>query len=115
MEIFVKVLTTTDVERRLSFPDRCVRALPRSEECDLIKLQVKDDAGILWKFGCKIRSGVIPKLDIVSGWIQFVGSKDLHKDDVVILYKEEDIITGAHYKIEVKKSDTISSVNRKEI
>ena len=115
MEVFVKVLTTTDVERRLSFPDRCVLALPRSEECHVIVLKVKDDAGILWNFGCKIRYGVIPKLDIVSGWIQFVGSKDLHKDDVVILYKEEDIITGAHYKIEVKKSDTISSVNRKEI
>ncbi|XVF01169.1 hypothetical protein REPUB_Repub04eG0065200 [Reevesia pubescens] len=116
MELFAKVLTHTDVERRLLCPDRCLRALPWSEGSHGIILQVKDDAGILWNFGFILRSGVVKKPVIVSGWIQFVQSKDLHTGDIVILYKEDDIITGAHYKIEVKKSkNTLSFVNKKEI
>ncbi|XVF01166.1 hypothetical protein REPUB_Repub04eG0064900 [Reevesia pubescens] len=116
MELFAKVLTHTDVERRLSCPSGCLPALPWSEGCHGIILQVKDDAGILWNFGCIVRSGVVKKPVIVSGWIQFVQSKDLHTGDIVILYKEDDIITGAHYKIEVKKSNnTLISERNKRI
>ncbi|XVE93265.1 hypothetical protein REPUB_Repub01dG0175700 [Reevesia pubescens] len=104
MAVFVKVLTITDVERRLSFPDRCIPDLQRFEGCQIM-LPVKDDAGMLWNFGCVIRYGSVRKLVIVTGWIQFVQSKDLHEDDVVVLYKEDDVVTGAHYKIEVKRSD----------
>ncbi|XVE93267.1 hypothetical protein REPUB_Repub01dG0176000 [Reevesia pubescens] len=114
MEIFMKVLTKIDVERRLLVSDGCLPALPKSQGCHGIVLPVKDDLGNLWNFNCIIRSGAIKKLDIVSGWIQFVRSKQLHSGDVVILYREDDTITGARYKIEVKRSDTLSSVNRKE-
>ncbi|XP_022748857.1 putative AP2/ERF and B3 domain-containing protein Os01g0140700 [Durio zibethinus] len=105
MQNFSKVLTTPDVERRLSFPIGSEAALPRSQGCHVMVLQVEDDAGILWNFGCKMQPGVIPKLVLVSGWIQFVRSKGLRNGDIVNLSKEE----GAHYKIQVKRSDTLSS------
>ncbi|XVF67667.1 hypothetical protein PTKIN_Ptkin10aG0140000 [Pterospermum kingtungense] len=119
MEIFAKVLTITDIKRRLSFSDHgCVHSLPRFQGCHVIVLQVEDDAGISWNFGCMIRSGVIPKLVIVSGWIQFVRHKGLREGDIVKLYKEEeDVIAGAEYKIKVKKSHTSVSgpVNNKRV
>ena len=115
MALFAKVLTKIDVERRLLFPEGCLHALPPSEGCHGIELQVKDDVGILWNFRCNLRSGVVKKLDIVYGWIQFVRSKGLHSGDTVILYREDDIVTGAHYKIEVKRArdEILSSVDKK--
>ncbi|XVF67663.1 hypothetical protein PTKIN_Ptkin10aG0139600 [Pterospermum kingtungense] len=92
MEIFAKVLTITDTERRLSFSEGCVPNLSRFQACHVIVLQVEDNAGILWNFGCMIRPGVIPKLVIVSGWIQFVPNKGLREGDIVELYK------GRRYK-----------------
>ncbi|EOX98117.1 B3 DNA binding domain - like 10 [Theobroma cacao] len=113
MAVFTKVLTNTDVQRRFSFPDGCLPALPPFRGCHAIVLQVKDEAGILWNFACTIRSGMTPTPVIVSGWIQFVRSKELQIGDVVFFYREDDTVTGAHYKIEVKKNSTLTSVNRK--
>ena len=115
MALFVKVLTNIDVERRLSFPGDCLPAFIQSEGCHGIVLLVKDDFGILWNFRCIKRSGVDQKLVIVSGWIQFVRSKELHSGDSVSLYRDDDMVTGANYKIEVKRSNTLSSVHKKEI
>ncbi|MBA0631048.1 hypothetical protein Godav_003083, partial [Gossypium davidsonii] len=108
MAIFVKVLTKIDIERSLSLPDSCLQASPQSQRSHgdgEEKLQVKDDVGILWNFHCTIRSGVVPKLDIVSVWIQFVRFKQLNTSDVIVLNKDDDTLTGPHYKIEVFKGD----------
>ncbi|XVE49113.1 hypothetical protein DITRI_Ditri01bG0056100 [Diplodiscus trichospermus] len=106
MQLFTKVLTSIDIERRLFLPVGCLPALPRSEGCHGIELQVKDDVGILWNFRCTKQSGAKQKMVIVSGWFQFVQSNELHSGDIVIFYREDDMITGAHYKIEVKRSNT---------
>ncbi|XP_022748855.1 auxin response factor 22-like [Durio zibethinus] len=111
MEIFTKVLTTADVERRLSSPDICEPALPRSQGCHVMVLQVQDDTGNLWNFGYEIQPGVRPKLVLVSGWIQFIRSKGLRNGDIVILYKEE----GAHYKIRVERSDSEKRISESYI
>ncbi|MBA0872139.1 hypothetical protein Goshw_007935 [Gossypium schwendimanii] len=104
MAIFIKVLTKIDIERTLSLPDSCLQASPQSQRSHGgEKLQVKDEVGILWNFHCTIRSGVFPKLDIVSGWIQFVRFKQLNTGDAIVLYKDDDTLTGPHYKIEVLK------------
>ncbi|XP_021286336.1 auxin response factor 3-like [Herrania umbratica] len=108
MAVFKKALTDTDVKRRFSFPDGCLPALPPFRGCHAIELQVKDETGILWNFACTIRSGMTPKLVIVSGWIQFARSKELQIGDVVLFYREDDRVTGAHYKIEVKKGGRYS-------
>ncbi|MBA0698196.1 hypothetical protein Goari_021699 [Gossypium aridum] len=106
MAIFIKVLTKIDIERTLSLPDSCLQASPQSQRSHGgEKLQVKDEVGILWNFHCTIRSGVFPKLDIVSGWIQFVRFKQLNTGDAIVLYKDDDTLTGPHYKIEVLKAD----------
>ncbi|GMJ03527.1 hypothetical protein HRI_004021900 [Hibiscus trionum] len=104
MALFFKVLTKLDVERTLSLPDGCLQALPDSQSSHGKELQVMDDVGILWNFRCVIRSGVVPKLNIVSGWIQFVRVKQLSSGDRVVLYRDDDSLTGARYKIEVLRS-----------
>ncbi|KAL4353122.1 hypothetical protein GQ457_06G002670 [Hibiscus cannabinus] len=104
MALCVKVLTKIDVERTLSIPDGCVQALPEFQCIHGKELQVLDDVGILWNFRCEIRAGVVPKLSIVSGWLQFVRSKQLESCDSVILYRDDDTLTGARYKIEVLRN-----------
>lgn len=121
MAIFVKVLTKIDIERTLSLPDNRLQASPQSQRTHGDggeNLQVKDDVGILWNFHCTTRSGVVPKLDMVSGWIQFVRFKQLNTGDVIVLNKDDDTLTGPHYKIEVFKGDAdgySSFVHKNEI
>ncbi|KAK8613616.1 hypothetical protein V6N13_101373 [Hibiscus sabdariffa] len=112
MALFVKILTKIDVERTLSLPDGCLQALPEYRGSHVghgKELQVKDDVGILWNFRCMIRAGVVRKLDIVSGWIQFVRFKQLNSGDGFVLYRDDDTLTGARYMIEVFRSYESSS------
>ncbi|KAG4205743.1 hypothetical protein ERO13_A04G121842v2 [Gossypium hirsutum] len=119
MASFFKVLTKIDIERTLSLPDSCLQALQQSQRSHGgKKLKVKDDVGILWNFHCTTRSGVVPKLDMVSGWIQFVRFKQLNTGDVIVLNKDDDTLTGPHYKIEVFKGhgdDYSSFVHKNQI
>ncbi|MBA0631049.1 hypothetical protein Godav_003084 [Gossypium davidsonii] len=119
MASFFKVLTKIDIERTLSLPDSCLQALQQSQRRHGgKKLKVKDDVGILWNFRCTIRSGAVRRLHIVSGWIQFVRFKRLNTGDAIVLYKDDDRVTGPHYKIEVVKDhgDNYSSfAHKKEI
>ncbi|TYI41251.1 hypothetical protein ES332_A01G006800v1 [Gossypium tomentosum] len=116
MEIFATVLTITDIERRLSVSNGCLllQALSHFNGCHgRIVLNVKDDEGTFWNFRCLIRTERYgPKLVIVSGWIDFVRTKDLRQGDIVVLFREEDVIAGMEYKIEVKKKNSFSSLNR---
>ncbi|PPR98943.1 hypothetical protein GOBAR_AA21719 [Gossypium barbadense] len=107
MAIFVKVLTKIDIERTLSLPDSCLQASPQSQRSHGGEnLQVKDDVGILWNFHCTIRSGVFPKLEIVSGWVQFVRFKQLNTGDAIVLYKDDDTLTGKHTTSELEEQPT---------
>ncbi|KAL1176452.1 hypothetical protein V6Z11_A04G159400, partial [Gossypium hirsutum] len=119
MASFFKVLTKIDIERTLSLPDSCLQALQQSQRSHGgKKLKVKDDIGILWNFRCTIRSGAVRRLHIVSGWVQFVRFKRLNTGDAIVLYKDDDTVTGPHYKIEVVKGhgDNYSSfVHKREI
>ncbi|KAG8500332.1 hypothetical protein CXB51_003692 [Gossypium anomalum] len=119
MASFFKVLTKIDIERTLSLPDSCLQALQQSQRSHGgKKLKVKDDIGILWNFRCTIRSGAVRRLHIGSGWIQFVRFKRLNTGDAIVLYKDDDTVTGPHYKIEVVKGhgDNYSSfVHKKAI
>ncbi|KAG8480101.1 hypothetical protein CXB51_025356 [Gossypium anomalum] len=103
MAVFVKVLTKINLKRTSSLPDSCLQASPQSQRSHgEAKLQVKDDAGVLWNYRRKyIRSGIVPRLD--DGWIQFVRFQQFRTGDVITLYKDDDTLTGPHYKIEVLK------------
>ncbi|OMP01593.1 hypothetical protein COLO4_11751 [Corchorus olitorius] len=107
MSIFTKVLTETDVNRKLSFPENFAQALQafKAKGCQAEVLLVKDDAGTLWRFVCAFRSGVSSKPVIISGWIQFVQIKGLQEGDTIYFYREDDVISGAHYKIEVRRNN----------
>ncbi|TYJ03431.1 hypothetical protein E1A91_A12G027200v1 [Gossypium mustelinum] len=105
MQLFMKVLTPIEVERRLILPRESLPALPRFEGSHEhgIMLQVKDDADNLRKFRCKKRYGGGDKLVIETDWIQFVNSKKLRPGDVVAFYKDDDRVSGTLYRIEVKR------------
>ncbi|TYI49333.1 hypothetical protein E1A91_D12G027900v1 [Gossypium mustelinum] len=105
MQLFVKALTTIEVERRLVLPRESLPALPRFEGSHEhgITLQVKDDAGNLRNFRCKKGYGGGDKLVIETDWIQFVKSKKLRSGDVVAFYNDDDRVSGTLYRIEVKR------------
>ncbi|KAK5774564.1 hypothetical protein PVK06_042419 [Gossypium arboreum] len=100
MQLFVKVRTPIEVERRLILPRESLPALPRFEGSHE---HVKDDADNLRKFRCKKRYGGGDKLVIETDWIQFVNSKKLRPGDVVAFYKDDDRVSGTLYRIEVKR------------
>ncbi|OAY39819.1 hypothetical protein MANES_10G124600v8 [Manihot esculenta] len=105
MAIFSKVLTSSDILRRLSMPENTLKAFPPAQKGHEIILPVKDDAGILWSFRCRIPAIGFSKPVVFGNWFKFVRSKDLKPGDTIVLYKEMDKSSGAQYKIEVKKRD----------
>ncbi|KAF2319894.1 hypothetical protein GH714_020152 [Hevea brasiliensis] len=105
MAIFSKILTNSDVMRRLSIPENSIKAFPPAQKGHEIILHVKDDNGTVWKFRCRMPAIGFSKPVVFGNWFQFVRSKDLKPGDMIVFYKEMDEDNGAQYKIEVKKRE----------
>ncbi|OMP11640.1 hypothetical protein CCACVL1_00374 [Corchorus capsularis] len=105
MELFTKLLTQTDIERRLSVPTHILNSIPFVDEDDRhADLQVKDSGGGLWTFRCICRDGAYAKPVFSKGWLEFVHAKKLKVDDKVVLFKDKDDNQGAvSYRIEVRR------------
>ncbi|KAG8646137.1 hypothetical protein MANES_10G126325v8, partial [Manihot esculenta] len=101
---FSKILTSSDILRRLSIPENSVKAFPSAQK---IILHVKDDSGNVWSFRCRIPAIGFSKPVVFGNWFKFVRSKDLKPRDTIVFYKEMDECSGAQYKIEVKKRDQV--------
>ncbi|KAK8568125.1 hypothetical protein V6N12_006689 [Hibiscus sabdariffa] len=88
-QIFVKMLSKTDVGVRLSFPMEALSdfEFPRGE--DKVVFDVTDGVGNSWKFGLSRRNEARhshPKPVLSSGWRAYVQAKGLKMGDRVILY-----------------------------
>ncbi|XVF67658.1 hypothetical protein PTKIN_Ptkin10aG0139100 [Pterospermum kingtungense] len=105
MELFSKLLTQTDIQRRLSVPTHILSLLPNFLDGDhrYTDLQVKDCCGGLWSFRCIWRDGVYAKPVFSKGWLEFVYAKNLKIYDKVVLYKEKDMEAAVPYRIEVRR------------
>ncbi|KAF5725858.1 hypothetical protein HS088_TW23G00588 [Tripterygium wilfordii] len=104
--IFSKILTKTDVEKRLSLPTKSLKSLPSFEvgrRCN-VEFQAMDGNGRLWRFGCIIRKKGHPKPVLSKGWIAFVAHNKLQIGDQVKFYQEIANPGASQYKVEVKKA-----------
>ncbi|KAK1568739.1 hypothetical protein Q3G72_028169 [Acer saccharum] len=110
MAIIKRVLTSADIERRLTIPRDDVGAFPEVQESQAVELKMKDEMGHAWTFRCSLESAAIsPRLVFSSGWLHFASSKHLHVGDTIIIHREVDQDnTTASYKIEVRKNQNNS-------
>ncbi|KAE8703142.1 Detected protein of unknown function [Hibiscus syriacus] len=103
--IFSKLLTQTDIERRLSVPTRILYFLPFMDGRRYADLRVKDVGGHLWTFRCIWRDGEYAKPVFSKGWLEFVYAKNLRMYDKVELYVEKDVDEAdVAYRIVVRRN-----------
>ncbi|EOX98130.1 hypothetical protein SCA6_006377 [Theobroma cacao] len=110
MKLFSKLLSQTDIRKRLSIPMKSFQSFPRFKAAHALDLQVKDESGVLWQFRLCIRKKNYLKPVFSTGWGKFVQSKNLQVGDKVKLYKEADQASGAQFKIKAKKAVKIFGV-----
>ncbi|XVF01175.1 hypothetical protein REPUB_Repub04eG0065800 [Reevesia pubescens] len=110
MKLFSKLLSQTDIRKRLSIPMKSFVSFPRFKVGHALDLQVKDESGSLWLFRFSIRKKHYLKPVFSKGWCKFVQSKNLQVGDKVKFYKEKDEASGAQFKIKAKKPVKIFGV-----
>ncbi|XVE99756.1 hypothetical protein REPUB_Repub03eG0228400 [Reevesia pubescens] len=101
MEVFSKILTKTDVDKRLAIPTDCLKHFRFDKNKDSESLQVMDENGGIWNLRCYTRRRGYSKPVLSSGWRQFVTCSGIRAGDRVnfyIDYKQE-----VSYRIEVKR------------
>ncbi|KAF9671121.1 hypothetical protein SADUNF_Sadunf12G0014600 [Salix dunnii] len=87
MENFAKVLSKTDIQKRLSVPSKYLSSLPSFKGDRAVEFQATDESGCDWAFKCSIRNKGHPKPVLTKGWLAFVACKDLKVGDRVTFYK----------------------------
>ncbi|XVF45886.1 hypothetical protein PTKIN_Ptkin02bG0243700 [Pterospermum kingtungense] len=105
--VFSKILTKTDVEKRLSVPSAKEQCFLEFRGQHKKEFKVVDKKGKVWAFGCSIRKKKeYPKPVLSKGWLQFVRSWELQIDDEVKLHRMQDKAGKGQYVIEVIKTAT---------
>ncbi|XVF24127.1 hypothetical protein REPUB_Repub13aG0100500 [Reevesia pubescens] len=99
--LFSKVLTSTDIGKRLAIPTRCLKQFTPEKGNYYTSVQVEDESGRIWNFGYRARKMNYPKPVFCQGWREFVISKKLCVGDGVNFYK--DMKSKGLYKIELAR------------
>ncbi|KAK6254124.1 hypothetical protein QUC31_015844 [Theobroma cacao] len=97
--IFSKILTKTDVEKRLSIPTKHLKSFPCFQGGHAVNFRAIDESGKVWPLQCSIRKGKYLKPVVFRGWVEFVRSNKLEVSDKIKFYGEP----GGEYMIKVKK------------
>ncbi|XVF48946.1 hypothetical protein PTKIN_Ptkin03bG0228900 [Pterospermum kingtungense] len=102
MLLFSKVLTATDVKKRMAIPTSCLKHLIRSDGGDSsMHLRVEDENEETWEFTCFSRPiGVYSKPYFCGEWIQFVKHRNICVGDRVHFYRND---AAEAYRIEVQR------------
>ncbi|XVE69415.1 hypothetical protein DITRI_Ditri09bG0150500 [Diplodiscus trichospermus] len=101
MPVFSKLLTDTDVLKRLAIPTGCLEHLSSGKGENSVPFHVVDENGEKWNFVCSTRSkGYYPKPCLSRGWRHFVRSKGLRVGDRIVFHKDAEAET---YKIGVQR------------
>ncbi|KAF5732111.1 hypothetical protein HS088_TW18G00800 [Tripterygium wilfordii] len=102
MAFFEKLLTSTDVDKRLSVPTRCLPYFEGLiEGSHAVDLKVEDEKGQLMTFCCTTRKKGYKKPVFTRGWSEYVRRKKLKVGDKIIFRQSED--GGSVYKIEAQR------------
>ncbi|KAE8654398.1 Detected protein of unknown function [Hibiscus syriacus] len=86
--LFVKTLTKTDKQKRLSVPTKKKICFLDFEDGYTVEFRVMDDDGRVWTFVCsKRKKNGYPKPVFSKGWLQFVRCWKLEIGDKVMVYR----------------------------
>ncbi|KAL9334645.1 hypothetical protein Peur_071826 [Populus x canadensis] len=112
MAEFSKLLTKTDIHKRLSLPTKCFKPLPSLKGSHVRDFPAIDESGFGWTFQCSTRKKGHPKPVLSKGWLAFVRHKELKAGDRVKFFKEKDQSGTAtpFYRIEAEKEIKIFGV-----
>ncbi|KAJ6881468.1 hypothetical protein NC651_028144 [Populus alba x Populus x berolinensis] len=102
---FSKLLTKTDIQKRLSLPTKCFKPLPSLKGSHVGDFPAIDESGFVWTFQCSTRKKGHPKPVLSEGWLAFVRHKELKVGDRVKFFKEKDQSGPAppFYRVEAEK------------
>ncbi|XVF68214.1 hypothetical protein PTKIN_Ptkin10aG0186900 [Pterospermum kingtungense] len=106
MEVFSKILTKTDIGKRLAVPSQRKKCfLSFTGQQHRIEFEVVDEDGGVWVFVCSTRKlGRFPKPVLTKGWLQFARWWKLAVGDEVILHSK----VRGQYRIEIKRATQLS-------
>ncbi|KAJ6887918.1 B3 domain-containing transcription factor NGA4-like [Populus alba x Populus x berolinensis] len=112
MAEFSKLLTKTDIQKRLSLPTKCFKPLPSPKGSHGRDFPAIDESGFAWTFQCSTRKKGHPKPVLSKGWLAFVRHKELKVGDRVKFFKEKDQGGPAtpFYRVEAEKEIKIFGV-----
>ncbi|KAJ6359376.1 hypothetical protein OIU76_000998 [Salix suchowensis] len=80
---FSKLLTSTDIQKRLSLSTKLFKSLPSFNGSHVQYLQAMDESGFVWNFKCSTRKKGHPKPVLSKGWLAFVRNKKLKVGDKI--------------------------------
>ncbi|KAJ0087497.1 hypothetical protein Patl1_07058 [Pistacia atlantica] len=106
MEIFSKILSNTDITKRLGFPTIALNHFSFPEEDHHYVHFLVNDSSTQngWKFRLsKRQNSNYPKPAMTGDWLKFVETRGLKQGDQVILRKLVDEAGGVNYSIAVRK------------
>ncbi|KAF9671117.1 hypothetical protein SADUNF_Sadunf12G0014200 [Salix dunnii] len=83
MAEFSKLLTNTDIQKKLSLPTELFKSLPSFNGGHVQDLQAMDECGFVWTFKCSTRKKGHPKPILSKGWLPFVRNKKLKVGDKI--------------------------------
>ncbi|KAF9671118.1 hypothetical protein SADUNF_Sadunf12G0014300 [Salix dunnii] len=105
---FSKLLTNTDIQKRLSLPTKFFKSLPSFNGGHAVSFQAMDESGFVWTFKCSTRKKGHPKPVLSKGWLAFVRNKKLQVGDTIkfsildqtaLLEKEVEIFALLWYQL----------------
>ncbi|MFQ6661309.1 hypothetical protein Gotur_029512 [Gossypium turneri] len=113
---FSKILTKTDIGKRLSVPSKKKRCFLNFDGRHQVDVKVKDDNGKDWLFGCSIRRGRdnYPKPVLSKGWLQFVRCWKLAVGDTVIVNWVMEKDGKGNYRIKVIRRGVLPLVQNRD-
>ncbi|XWS43327.1 hypothetical protein CRYUN_Cryun16bG0093400 [Craigia yunnanensis] len=114
MEIFSKILSKTDINRRCVVPMKYFKMKrfpkPKLGGNGMVDILVTDESGHNWILRCSTRNigkdlnhPKHPKPILIKEWIPFVQRKKLRVGDRVIIYEQQDETGSMHLRIKVEK------------
>ncbi|MBA0872877.1 hypothetical protein Goshw_022504 [Gossypium schwendimanii] len=113
--LFIKRLTKTDIEKRLSVPPKKKRCFLNFHGRHRVEVKVKDDNGKNWLFGFFMRKNDnYPKPVLTTGWRQFVQCWKLAVGDTVIVNWMMEKDGKRNYRIKVIRTGVLPLVQNRD-
>ncbi|XVF68227.1 hypothetical protein PTKIN_Ptkin10aG0188200 [Pterospermum kingtungense] len=110
MAVFSKLLTNTDIKKRLAIPAKIMPSLPDFDGSHAVEIQLMYGTR-MWPIVCTIRKKGYKKPVFSGGWRDFVVCNNLSVGDRLTLYKVQDEAGSFYYKVQVQKQAKPSEVD----